>query len=202
MGRITEVVKHLLLINVIMFLATRLIMPNSWRVLAMFYPASDYFQPFQVVTHMFMHADIGHLAFNMLSLFFLGPWVEQRIGGRKFLIFYFVSAFGAALLHLAVRYYMIQMTGDVSTVDIPVLGASGAVYGVVIGFGYLFPEARLMLLIPPIPIKAKYLAVGLVVMDLVFGFSGTSSGVAHFAHVGGAVSGFLLIYYWMKTRAI
>jgi membrane associated rhomboid family serine protease len=202
MGRITEVVKHLLLINVIMFLATRLIMPNSWRVLAMFYPASDYFQPFQLVTHMFMHADIGHLAFNMLSLFFLGPWVEQRIGGRKFLIFYFVSAFGAALLHLAVRYYIVQMTGDVSTIDIPVLGASGAVYGVVIGFGYLFPEARLMLLIPPIPIKAKYLAVGLVVMDLVFGFSGTSSGVAHFAHVGGAVSGFLLIYYWMKTRAI
>ena len=202
MGRITEVVKHLLLINVIMFLATRLIMPNSWRVLAMFYPASDYFQPFQLVTHMFMHADIGHLAFNMLSLFFLGPWVEQRIGGRKFLIFYFVSAFGAALLHLAVRYYMIQTTGDISTIDIPVLGASGAVYGVVIGFGYLFPEARLMLLIPPIPVKAKYLAVGLVVMDLVFGFSGTSSGVAHFAHIGGAVSGFLLIYYWMKTRAI
>lgn len=200
MGQLTDVVKHLLLINVIVFLATGLLMPDSWRVLALFYPQSDFFQPFQLVTHMFMHADIGHLAFNMLSLFFLGPWVERALGPKRFMIFYFASAFGAALLHLAVRYYTISVVGDISGINIPVLGASGAVYGVVIGFGYLFPNAQLMLLIPPIPIRAKYLAVGLVVMDLMFGFSGTQSGVAHFAHVGGAITGFLLLYFWRNNR--
>ena len=200
MGQLTDVVKHLLLINVIIFLATGLLMPDSWRVLALFYPQSDFFQPFQLVTHMFMHADIGHLAFNMLSLFFLGPWVERALGPKRFLIFYFASAFGAALLHLIVRYYTISIVGDISGINIPVLGASGAVYGVVIGFGYLFPNAQLMLLIPPIPIRAKYLAIGLVVMDLMFGFSGTQSGVAHFAHVGGAITGFLLLYFWRNNR--
>lgn len=202
MGQITDVVKNLLLINVIMFLGTSMLMPDSWRILAMFYPTSDYFQPFQLVTHMFMHADIGHLAFNMLSLFFLGPYVERAIGPRKFLIFYLLSAFGAALLHLLVRYYIIEIGGDVSAINVPVLGASGAVYGVVVGFGYLYPNAQLMLLIPPIPIRAKYLAVVLIVMDLVLGFSGTQSGVAHFAHVGGALTGFLLLYFWRKNRAI
>lgn len=134
-------------------------------------------------------------------MFFLGPYVERAIGPKKFLIFYFLSAFGAALLHLAVRYYYISVVGDVSGINIPVLGASGAVYGVVIGFGYLFPNAQLMLLIPPIPIRAKYLAVGLVAMDLVFGFSGTASGVAHFAHIGGAITGFLVLYFWRKNRS-
>jgi len=202
MGQITDVVKHLLLINVIMFIGTGVLMPDNWITLAMFYPTSDYFQPYQVVTHMFMHADIAHLAFNMMSLFFLGPYVERALGPKRFLLFYFLSAFGAAILHLVVRYYIIQTTGDSSAINIPVLGASGAVYGVVIGFGYLFPNAQLMLLIPPIPIKAKYLAVGLVVMDLMFGFSGTQSGVAHFAHIGGAITGFLLLYFWRKGRML
>lgn len=202
MGQITEVVKHLLLINVVVFLGTYALMPESRLMFAMYYPSSELFQPYQLVTHMFMHADVGHLFFNMLSLFFLGPWVEQRIGSRKFLTFYFVAGFGAAGLHLLVRYYLINQLGYTGEMNIPVLGASGAVYGVLAGFGTLFPNARLMLLFPPIPMKAKYLAIGLIVIDLFTGISGTRTGVAHFAHVGGAVAGFIMIQYWLRNRSI
>ncbi len=202
MGQITDVVKHLLLINVIIFLGTTALMPETRLALAMYYPSSEYFQPYQLITHMFMHANLGHLFFNMLSLFFLGPWVERRLGARKFLTFYLVSGFGAAGLHLLVRYYLITQMGYTGEMNIPVLGASGAVYGVLAGFGTLFPNARLMLLFPPSPIKAKYLAIGLIVIDLFTGISGTRTGVAHFAHVGGAVAGFLMIMYWLRSRSI
>lgn len=202
MGQITDVVKHLLLINVVAFLATYTLMGDSRLMFAMYYPTSEYFKPFQIVTHMFMHANIGHLFFNMLTLFFLGPWVERRIGAQKFLITYFASGFGAAGLHLLVRYFMITKMGYDSEINIPVLGASGAVYGVLAAFGTLFPNARLMLLFPPIPIKASYLAIGLIAIDLFTGVSGTRTGVAHFAHVGGAIAGFLIILYWMRTRSI
>ena len=202
MGQITDVVKHLLLINVVVFLATITLMPDSRHVLAMYYPTSEYFKPFQIVTHMFMHANLGHLFFNMLTLFFLGPWVERRIGSKKFLICYLSAGFGAAALHLLVRYILISQMGYDGEVNIPVLGASGAVYGVLAAFGTLFPNARLMLLFPPIPIRASYLAIGLILIDLVTGVSGTRTGVAHFAHVGGAITGFLMILYWMRTRSI
>ena len=128
MGQITDVVKHLLLINVVIFLATITLIPDARLMLAMYYPSSEYFHPYQLVTHMFMHANLGHLFFNMLSLFFLGPWVERRLGAKKFLIFYFASGFGAAGLHLLVRYYMISQMGYTGEMNIPVLGASGAVY--------------------------------------------------------------------------
>lgn len=202
MGQITDVVKHLLLINVVMYLASVALFPESRYILAMYYPSSDFFQPYQLVTHMFMHADLGHLFFNMLSLFFLGPWVERRLGAKKFLIFYFAAGFGAAALHLLVWYYMVSQLGVTSEINIPVLGASGAVYGVLAGFGTLFPNARLMLLFPPIPIRAAYLAIGLILFDLFTGMSGTRTGVAHFAHVGGAITGFLMIQYWIRTRSI
>ncbi|MDX1683929.1 MAG: rhomboid family intramembrane serine protease [Saprospiraceae bacterium] len=202
MGQITDVVKHLLLINIVAFIATITLLPDSRFILAMYYPASEYFSPYQVVTHMFMHADLGHLFFNMLTLFFLGPWVERRIGSRKFLIFYLASGFGAAGLHLLVRYYLVSQLGYMDEINIPVLGASGAVYGVLAAFGTLFPNARLMLLFPPIPIRASYLAIGLILFDLITGVSGTRTGVAHFAHVGGAITGFLLILYWIRSRSI
>ena len=203
MIQISDVIKHLLIINVIAFFATTAFMPET-RVmyLAMFYPTSDFFQPYQIVSHMFMHANISHLAFNMLSLFFLGPTVEYALGPKKFLILYLAAGFGAAFLHFAVKYYTISILGFSHEINIPVLGASGAVYGVVVAFAALFPERRLQLIFIPVPIKAKYFVTGMLVLDLFFGFSGASSGVAHFAHVGGAITGFLLIYFWKKNRAL
>ncbi len=202
MQQITDVVKHIILINVIMFIGTITLMPDSRLVLAMYYPSSELFKPFQIVTHMFMHADLGHLAFNMLGLFFLGPWVERAVGPKRFLTYYLACGLGSALLYIIMKYISIIQFGADYEMNIPVLGASGAVYGVIIGFATLYPNERLMLLFPPIPIKAVYLAVGLVVMDLVFGFSGASTGTAHFAHVGGAITGFLIMSYWKNRRRV
>lgn len=203
MIRITEVVKHLLIINVIVFIGTQFLLPDS-RTLSLYYPASEHFQPYQIVSHMFMHADFGHLIFNMLTLFFLGPMVESVMGSKRFLTYYFVAGFGAMLIHLLLWY--IQFSGLpaqeyqalMGHPDVRVLGASGAIYGVLVAFAMLFPNTRLMLLFPPIPVKAKYLVIALIVFDLAFGLSGRQTGVAHFAHLGGALFGFLLLWYWKK----
>ena len=176
------------------------LMGDSRISLALFYPGSDFFEPYQLVSHMFMHANTGHLLFNMLSLFFLGPMVERVFGTRRFLFYYLFAGFGAALTHLAFMYYQIDISGDYTGINIPVLGASGAVYGVIIAFAVLFPDVRLMLIFPPIPIKARYLAAGLIALDLFSGISGYSTGIAHFAHLGGALFGYLLILYWRKRR--
>ena len=231
MPRITDVVKNLLFINVIVFFA-RMTLPQFVPELSMFSPLSANFQPYQLVTHFFMHANPQHLIFNMLTLFFLGPMVEQTIGAKRFLILYLLSALGAFIAHFGVDYYTYQsLIGQIDPADfvtiresgrelilqgrnysdprlgamnallnIPIVGASGAIYGVVIAFATLHPNARLMLLFPPIPIKAKYLAFILLGIDLFSGISNTSSGIAHFAHLGGALVGFLLIRYWYKGR--
>ena len=198
MGNLTEAIKHLLIINILMYFGTVALMGDSRVILAMYYPASDFFRPYQIVTHMFMHADLGHLAFNMLTLFFLGTWVERVWGTRRFVFFYLFSGLGAALTHLLFMYYEVNYLGVTSAINIPVLGASGAVYGVLVAFAVLFPNHRLMLLFPPIPIKAKYLALGLIAIDLFSGLSNTGSNIAHFAHLGGALFGYLLIRYWYK----
>lgn len=203
MIRITEVVKHLLIINVIIYFGTQFLLPDS-RMLSLYYPASEHFQPYQIVSHMFMHGDFSHLLFNMLTLFFLGPMVESVMGAKRFLTYYFVAGFGAMLIHILIWY--IQFSGLPSQEyellmqhpDVRVLGASGAIYGVLVAFAMLFPNTRLMLLFPPIPIKAKYLVIALIAFDLAFGLSGRQTGVAHFAHLGGALFGFLMLLYWKK----
>jgi len=199
MPRLTEVVKHLIVINVLMFFGTKMLMGDNRLMLALYYPGVEYFRPYQLVTHMFMHANFGHILFNMLSLAFLGPMIEQLWGSKRFLTYYLLAGFGAMFTHLAVRYIMINYFGQVQEAYIPVLGASGAIYGVFIAFAMYFPNARLMLLIPPIPVRAKYLVVGLIAYDLFSGLSGASTGVAHFAHLGGALFGFLIITYWRVT---
>ena len=198
MGNLTEAIKHLLIINILMYFGTVAFMGDNRFLLAMYYPSSDFFKPYQIVSHMFMHADLGHLAFNMLTLFFLGTWVERVWGMRRFLFFYLFAGLGAALTHLIFMYYEVNYLGATSAINIPVLGASGAVYGVLVAFAVLFPNHRLMLLFPPIPIKAKYLALGLIAIDLFSGLSNTGSNIAHFAHLGGALFGYLLIRYWYK----
>jgi membrane associated rhomboid family serine protease len=168
-------------------------------ILAMFYPSSVYFAPYQIITHMFMHGSISHLFFNMFAVFMFGPPLENLWGPKRFLFFYLVTGFGALFLHLFVKYIELHYMGaDPISVNVPVLGASGAVFGVLVGFGMNFPNTRLMLLFPPIPIKAKYFVAGYAVIELFLGLGNFSSGVAHFAHVGGALFGLLLILYWRK----
>lgn len=218
MIRLTDVVKHLIIINILVYAAAHLILPDP-RVLSLYYPDSEYFQPFQLVSHMFMHSElfypnmpsdeqgsIFHLLFNMATLFFLGPMVETALGPKRFLIMYLAAGFGAMLCHMGVWYLEVSgLSPEVYALamqepNFRVVGASGAVYGVLAAFAFLFPNIRLMLLFPPIPIKAKYLALGLIVIDLFSGISGISSGIAHFAHLGGAITGFLMVYFWRRRR--
>ncbi len=204
MQRITEGVKNLIIINVILFFAKATLSGQSnglhvfFRKLALFFPESQHFEPYQLVTHFFMHADRSHLAFNMLALFFLGPMVESRLGLKQFLILYFSSALGAFILHLGFDYYQFYTSPETFRV-IPMLGASGAIFGVVAAFGALFPEARLMLLFPPIPVKGKYLAIIAIGMGVAMGvMAPEGQSVAHLAHVGGAIIGYLYIRFFVK----
>jgi len=192
MPRITDVVKNLLIINILVFVSVYISLSTgllqSPAQLALFYPTDPNFRPYQIVTHMFMHGDIGHLMFNMLTLFFLGPPVEQFLGAKKFLILYFVSGLGALLTHWLFFHH------------VPIIGASGAIYGVLIAFAVLFPNTRLMLLFPPIPVRAKYLVIFIIAFDLISGVSGWSTGIAHFAHLGGGLFGFIMLAIWNKVQ--
>lgn len=218
MFRVTEVVKHLLIINVLMYLGTMLLGDPSHgtfsdlaneRVtdfslwgryrLAMFFPTSEYFRPFQIVTHMFMHADIGHLFFNMFAVFMFGPPLEATWGPKRFLFYYLLTGFGSVLLHTLVRGMEIYWFGEsMFMANVPSLGASGAVFGLLVGYGMLFPDNRIMLLFPPIPLKAKYFVLIYAGVELFMGLGNFNTGVAHYAHLGGALFGFLLILYWRK----
>ena len=185
MYRISEVVKNLIFINAIVFLALQLPLFSAFRHFFVLYPVgSEAFQPVQLVTHMFNHGNMSHLFFNMLALFFFGPDVENIWGAKKFLIYYMICGLGSMIAHVI-------LGGNA-----PVLGASGAISGVLIAFAWLYPDRRVMLLIPPIPMKAKYLIMIIIVMDLFLGLSHMSTGIAHFAHLGGAFFGFLLIMFW------
>jgi len=232
MNRVTEVVKHLLIINVIFFVVFHMIFPQFIGYVKLYFPASEAFYPLQLVTHMFMHANPQHLLFNMLSLFFLGPTIERTLGSKDFLLFYLLCGVGAMVAHLGIdsisyfnligkmdpdsvatvvnegrglitsgRNYSDPQLGQLNRIlSIPVVGASGAIMGVFIAFALMFPEQKLMLLFPPIPIKAKYLMLGLIGFDLFSGVGGLSTGIAHFAHLGGALTGFILIQMWGKNR--
>ena len=217
MYRITDVVKHLLIINILMYLGSMLLGNPSIEMinelanerggtfvdwgryrLAMFYPTSEYFRPFQIVTHMFMHGDLGHLFFNMFALFMFGPPLEERWGAQRFLFYYLLTGFGALGLHLFAQQVEINMTGAFYLKNVPVLGASGAVFGLLAGYGMMFPNSVIQLIIPPIPLKAKYFVLIYAGVELFLGLGNFNAGVAHFAHVGGALFGFLLILYWRR----
>jgi len=167
--------------------------------LALFYPTSEYFRPFQLVTHMFMHANISHLFFNMFGLFMFGPPLESLWGPRRFLFYYLFTGFGAMVLHLGVKYIELNMGMMPEwAINTPMLGASGAVFGLLAGYGMKFPNTMIMLIFPPIPMRAKYFVMLYAGVELFLGLSPFQTGVAHFAHLGGALFGFLLILYWRK----
>lgn len=136
----TDVVRHLLIINLIVFVFTELIFPNMLRVLALYYPTSPYFQPFQLVTHFFTHAGLGHIFFNMFGLVMFGSPVEALWGPRRFLLYYIICALGAAITQLLMMYFQIENSNGL------MVGASGAIYGLLVAFGTKFPNAELMLI--------------------------------------------------------
>lgn len=205
------VTKNLIIINVIFFLATMLSKDFMISSFALFYPASKFFHWWQPLTHMFMHGGFVHIFFNMYALWIFGSVVERMIGSRKFLIFYFVCGFGAAALHVGVEYLQAQTfmariaEGSQSAMQayshlksIPTVGASGAIYGVLIGYAMLFPQSRLTLIFPPISLSARTWVMIFVGIELLTGVTGTADGVAHFAHLGGMLVGWLLFKYWRK----
>jgi len=230
---IPVVVKNLIIVNVLMLLGTFVLDKtgiNLYTYLGLHFPLSDKFRPHQIFTHMFMHADITHLFFNMFALYMFGRVLESVWGPKRFLIFYLVTGIGAALLHSAVNfieYYSVTSKLSVEEIayvkeigygiwsegknfsealpaklnevlNTPTVGASGAVFGILLGFGMLFPNTQLMLLFPPIPIKAKYFVIGYGAIELYLGLRG-GGNVAHFAHLGGMIFGYFMIKYWNKT---
>lgn len=180
-------VKHLLIINVICFFAinTPVIRDYLFYYGALFPIGSGQFHIWQLVTYMFLHAGFGHIFFNLFALWMFGQAIENYWGTNRFTVYYFLTGVGAALLHM-----LIGGGGA------PTLGASGAVYGILLAFGMMFPERPIMLLFPPIPIKAKYFVAIFGAIELISGISRANSGVAHFAHLGGMLVGFILIKYW------
>lgn len=229
------VVKNIILLNVLMLLANWAakgvfgIDLNS--VLGLYFPKSEHFMPLQIITHMFMHAGLWHLFFNMFALFMFGGILETVWGGKRFFIYYMVCGLGAALVHETVIMFQYNklmnllspdqlqivinegasylnqgkvftdnaMKGLQMLLNIPTVGASGAIFGVLLAFGVLFPNTQLMLLFPPIPIKAKYFVIGYGALELYLAVTQPGSNIAHAAHLGGMLFGYILIRYWRKT---
>ena len=212
---IPKVTRNLLVINVLMFIGTLLNQEVMIRYFALFYPTSPYFHWWQYLTHMFMHGGWWHIIFNMYALFIFGSVVERIIGEKKFLILYFVCGLGAAALHTGVEYLQAQtwmneiaqgsttaMQQYTALKSTPTVGASGAIYGLLIAYAMLFPEAKLTLIFPPITLSAKWWVIIFAVIELVTGVTGVAAGLAHFAHLGGMLFGFLLIWYWRKKGTL
>ena len=243
LSNIPPVVKNILAINVVLFLASVLLPAVFERrginldlndIMGMHYFAASKFNPAQMITYMFMHASFSHLFFNMFAVFMFGGILERLWGPRKFLFFYLISGLGAAIVQQVFWYFELHtivsalntaissgtfeglrpyFSGDISAMTIsevlnqkkeflnmPVtIGASGSVFGLLLAFGWLFPEERLFLMFIPVPIKARWFVLGYAVVELFLGvaqFSGDS--IAHFAHLGGMLFGALLILYWKR----
>lgn len=152
------------------------------------------FAPWQLLTYGFLHGGLAHIFFNMFGLWMFGRVVEQVWGQRRFLLYYLVCVAGAGIAQLLTQVIMDPVQ------PYPTIGASGGLFGVLLAFGMMFPNARVMLLIPPIPMTAKWLVIGYGALELFFGVTGTAPGVAHFAHLGGMAFGFALIQYWRRQR--
>jgi len=215
------VIKNLLIINGLFFLAQSTIDVQfdlhleKWFALHTW--QSPWFRPWQIVTHMFMHGDIGHIFFNMFALWMFGSVLENLWGSKRFLIFYFACGFGAALAHLIFMYFHFQPIAELfnqlpaqeqlTLIDSPrfklnesTIGASGAVFGCLAAFGYLFPNSELYVY-GLIPVKAKWLIIGYAAIEFYLAVANSAGdNVAHIAHLGGAVVGFALVYFWNKTN--
>lgn len=235
MGKITDTVKHIIIINVLLYLVAKFAYPPLQDLFALHFPENPDFGFWQFVTHMFMHSQqsLMHIAFNMFGVYMFGSPLEQLWGRNKFLFFYFSAGIGAGLIYTGVNYFQYNMafqeliqSGATSneilglmdrtkiyqneamqTVNgifsTPAVGASGALYGVLVAFGMSFPNAKLALIFFPVPIAAKYFIPVLIALDLFSGLTGYSifgAGIAHFAHVGGALIGLIIMLYWKNNQ--
>ena len=239
MNNITDAIKHLIVINIIVFVAPQLMQTDYTNILALHFPKNEHFGFWQYATHMFMHGGFAHILFNMYGLWAFGTPLEQMWGKNKFIFFYFSSGIGAGLIYTMVNYYqfnsifelfiqaglneseVIAILKEGSTNDLrvleaitqqqfneifalyntPAVGASGAVYGVLVAFGMYFKDAKLALIFFPVPIAAKYFIPIMILGDLFFGVTKYSVGnIAHFAHIGGALIGFIIALYWKKNQ--
>ena len=151
------------------------------------------FEPWQVLTYAFLHGSILHLAFNMFALYMFGGPIERLFDGRRYLTYYVVCVLSAAIVQLLVS----SMTGAVY----PTIGASGGVFGLLLAYAIYFPNNRVMLIFPPIPMRARTFVIGYAVLELILGVTGTEEGVAHFAHLGGLIGGFVMLRYWRGRAA-
>jgi len=212
-GSMPPVIKNLVIINSLVLLATYLTGDFMYEKFSLFYLESPLFKPYQLVTHMFMHGGFMHLFFNMYALIIFGVALEQVWGSKKFFLYYMVTGLGAALLHSLVLYIDASslmnavQAGDQIAVQkldalmrTPTVGASGAVYGVLLAYGMLFPNNVLQLIFPPIALKAKWFVLIFGVIELALGVSNTGGNIAHFAHLGGMIFGYFLIIYWKKNN--
>ncbi len=254
MGKLTDAIKHLIIINVILFFVPQLLNMDLTNILALHFPQNEHFGFWQYVSHIFMHGSVPHLLFNMYGLWAFGTPLEQMWGKKKFVFFYFSAGIGAGLIYSLVNYYQfnnayqqlissgitIEEISQITAMSIETtqelidkcnillnnnkniavypeivndvvdayslynthgVGASGAVYGVLVAFGLAFPEAKLAMIFFPVPIAAKYFIPLMILGDLFFGVTKYSVGnVAHFAHVGGAIIGFIIAWYWKKNQ--
>jgi membrane associated rhomboid family serine protease len=200
----TPVVKALLWSNGIAFLAQALLGDRAFAAF-MLWPWGEHFLgyegstpvtmgflPWQLLTYGFLHGGIAHIFFNMFAVVMFGSVLEQTWGSRRFAIYYFTCVLGAGLVQLVVASWSVQNGG----LAYPTIGASGGVFGLLLAYGMLFPHHRLMLIFPPIPMKAWVFVLGYGLIELYLGVTGTQAGVAHFAHLGGMAFGFFLLQYW------
>lgn len=197
MQNVPKTVGNLIIINVLLYIITLLVGEDTmYKALALFPFGAYLFKPYQLITHIFMHGGIFHLLFNMYSLYLFGSVLERVWGSKKFLLYFMVTGVGAALCHQGVLYLLGV------TANIPTIGASGAVYGLLLAYGMLFPNMRLSLIFPPVTLTAKWFVIIFGAIELLLGISGTASNIAHFAHLGGMLFGLILILIWKKKNNV
>jgi membrane associated rhomboid family serine protease len=213
---IPPVIKNLIIANVLVFFAQQ-IFPNMDNLFALHDVHSVYFKPYQLITYLFMHGGIEHILFNMFALWMFGSILENVWGGKRFLTFYILCGLGSAALHLVVLYYEMApvmetfhllplsdqqdlLYSNTFRVNEATIGASGAVFGCLAAFGYLFPNSLIYLYFF-VPIKAKWFVLFYAGMELFFGIRNSAGdSVAHWAHLGGAIVGLILVIYWNKSN--
>lgn len=237
MGKHYSSVTLLIVVNILFFLASSTLTPNTLNLLDLYFPENASFGLWQYLSHLFIHDNVPHLLFNMLALWLFGSKLEKVWGNKKFLLFYLLSGVGAAAIYTLINYYQFSQTYNdlinlgVATADIeqtlttgmyistltahsanismlfdiyntPLVGASGAIYGVLVAFVMTFPQAKLPFVLPHWKINLKYFIPAVIALDVFSGITGVGmfdNNVAHFVHVGGAIIGLVLVLHWKKT---
>lgn len=208
MLRLTPTVRNLLIANVAVFFFSSLFRTSTFAFFNPILPIEDggyalnpYFKVWQPLTYMFLHAGVGHLFSNMFGLYMFGPALEMYMGSKRFLWYYILTGVGAALLYSGLNtyeasQYFVDSDPYNTIMFTPMVGASGAIFGLLAAFGILFPDVEMFLLFIPFPIKAKYFVILYGLYEIYAGTAGLNTGVAHFAHVGGLVAGYILLKFF------